>query len=222
MSFFNRMSTLFRAKANEALDEVEAKNAIPILKEKIEELKRDYASINTSRAEHKSRIKITEKNIERGEKESALNLQKAKELKAQGTDEAMQLAKEYVSRHLECVKRIEPLKTQLQTQKAQDDEFRRKADRLQDTIRQWQSEIVTLEARSKTAEAELEIEKTLSQTDPDSTLAMMEKLKSKVESKEALASSYRDIGNESKSLDQKADELLSKSDSSVDDLLSKL
>lgn len=222
MSFFNRMSTLFKAKANQALDEVEAKNAIPILKEKIEELKKDYATINASRAEHKSRIKITETNIERGEKESNLHLNKARELKGQGSEEALELAKQYVSRHLECVKRIEPLKAQLEVQRQQDEDFRRKADQLQDTIRQWQSEIVTLEARSKTAEAELEIEKALSQTDPDSTLAMMEKLKSKVEAKEALASSYRDIGAESKSLDQKADELLSKSDHSVDDVLSKL
>ncbi|NRA64925.1 MAG: PspA/IM30 family protein [Pseudobacteriovorax sp.] len=222
MSFFSRISTLFKAKANEAMDQVEAKNAIPILKEKIEELKRGASNIDKSRAQLKADIKLNETQVERSQKESDLYLKKAKELKAKGGDEAMALAKQYVERHLETNQRIEPQKTNLESLRQKDTELRKRAETFKDEIRKWQAEITALEARSRTAEAELAIEKAMSQTDPDSTLAMMEKLKGKVEAKEALAASYKDIKAESTSLDEKADALLKDTDSSADDLLAKL
>lgn len=222
MSFFGRISTLFKAKASETLDKVEAKNAIPILKEKIDELKKGAVKIDESRAQLKADIKLNEKQIERNEKESELYLNKAKELKANGSSEAMDLAKQYVKRHLEVAERVKPQKELLVSLKSRDEELKKRAESYKDEIRKWQAEITALEARSRTADAELAIEKALSETDPDSTLAMMEKLKGKVEAREALASSYKDIKSESQSLDQKADALLNETDTSVDDLLSKL
>ncbi len=222
MSFFGRISTLFKAKANETLDKVEAKNAIPILKEKIEELKKGAMNIDESRAQLKADIKLNEKQMERNEKESELYLKKAKELKSQGSSEAMALAKQYVKRHLEVLERVKPQKDLLLNLKSRDGDLKKRAESYKDEIRKWQAEITALEARARTADAELAIEKALSETDPDSTLAMMEKLKGKVEAKEALASSYKDIKSESQSLDQKADALLQEEDASVDDLLNKL
>ena len=62
--------------------------------------------------------------------------------------------------------------------------------------------MITLKARAKTAESMRKINQQMSQVDSSGTIAMLEKMKTKVEEEEALAEAYGDISEDGASLDE--------------------
>ena len=72
---------------------------------------------------------------------------------------------------------------------------------LRNNISKWENELKTLKARVKVASATKNLNKQLAQIDSSSTVSMLERMKDKVEEDEALAESYGEIANESKSID---------------------
>ena len=66
----------------------------------------------------------------------------------------------------------------------------------------------TLKARAKVSKATKEINKDLAGIDSSSTVEMLERMKVKVAEEEALAESYSEIANESRSLDAEIDDAL--------------
>ncbi|MCP4629330.1 MAG: PspA/IM30 family protein, partial [bacterium] len=66
-------------------------------------------------------------------------------------------------------------------------------NKIKSTINTYESDIVTLKARAKTAAATKKINRQLSQIDSSGTVAMLEKMRNKVEEDESLAAAYGDI-----------------------------
>jgi len=94
----------------------------------------------------------------------------------------------------------------------------RLASQLQEKIAQFKStisthenELMTLRARAKTAAATKKINQQLSQIDSSSTIALLERMKNRVEEDEALAQAYGEVANVGSSVDAEIDRALADS-----------
>ena len=83
-----------------------------------------------------------------------------------------------------------------------------KVQQLKTTITTYENELVTLRARSKTAAATKKINQQLANVDCTSTIAMLERMKEKVEEDEALAQAYGEVGQVESSVDTEIDRAL--------------
>jgi phage shock protein A len=91
----------------------------------------------------------------------------------------------------------------------------RMATQLQDKVQQlktaittYENELVTLRARAKTAESTRKINQHLAKVDSSSTIAMLERMKQKVEEDEALAQAYGEVGQADTSVDAEINKAL--------------
>ena len=80
--------------------------------------------------------------------------------------------------------------------------------KIRSKISEFEGELKTLKARVKVSEATKKVNKQLANIDSSGTVAMIERMKEKVNQEEALAESYGEIANESKSLDEEIDQAL--------------
>ncbi|GAA4363637.1 PspA/IM30 family protein [Hymenobacter saemangeumensis] len=79
---------------------------------------------------------------------------------------------------------------------------------LKATISQWENELKTLKARVTVSTATININKQLAQLDSSGTVALLERMKEKIAVQEALAESYGEIAQTSKSIDSEIDKAL--------------
>lgn len=86
---------------------------------------------------------------------------------------------------------------------------------IKSTISKWENELKTLKARVKVSDATQRLNKQLAQIDSSSTVAMLERMKDKVAEEEALAQSYGEIANESRSIDDEIDKALENTSAST-------
>ncbi|WP_310395392.1 PspA/IM30 family protein [Hymenobacter sp.] len=82
---------------------------------------------------------------------------------------------------------------------------------LKATISQWENELKTLRARVTVSKATITINKQLAQLDSSGTVTLLERMKEKIAVQEALAESYGEIAQESKSIDAEIDKALATS-----------
>ena len=98
----------------------------------------------------------------------------------------------------------------------------RKIRSLKSQIAKWENELKTLEARDKVSKATGKLNKQLANIDSSGTLAMLEKMKEKVEEQEALSDAYGELADESKTIDEEINAALSDttltSSAALDDL----
>ncbi|MEA3452403.1 MAG: PspA/IM30 family protein [Bacteroidota bacterium] len=90
---------------------------------------------------------------------------------------------------------------------------------LKTNISKWENEAKMLKARAKVSDATKNVNKQLAGIDSSSTVAMLERMKDKVESQEALAESYGDLAIENKSLEDEIDSVLEDTNTSGSDAL---
>ena len=75
-------------------------------------------------------------------------------------------------------------------------------DGLEQKIKTFENELVTLKARAKTADSMKKINRQLAGVDPSGTIAMLERMKQKVDEDEATAQAYGEIADRPSSLDE--------------------
>ena len=93
---------------------------------------------------------------------------------------------------------------------------------LKNNISKWENEAKMLKARAKVSEATKNVNKQLAGIDTSSTVAMLERMKEKVDAEEALAESYGEIANENKSIDEEIDSVLEDTSTSGNEALAAL
>ena len=102
-------------------------------------------------------------------------------------------------------------------------QLQEKIAQLKSTTSTHENELITLRARSKTAAATKKINQQLAQIDSSSTIAMLERMKNKVEEDEALAQAYGEVANVDSSVDAEIDRALAGSQTtSTQDRLAEL
>ena len=98
---------------------------------------------------------------------------------------------------------------------------------LKSKIGSYENDLTMLKARSKTADATRKINQRLANVDSKGTVALLERMKEKVDEQESLAEAYGDMADSSRSVDDEIGKALasgstSKASDSLSDLKSKM
>ncbi len=224
MNFFKRLFKIGQAEANAALDYLE--DPIKLTEQGVRDLKKDLDKALHALAEVKA-LAIRSRNESAEYKMKAEDYEKkAIIIIKRGQDgdldagEADRLATESLARKKECLAQSERALTDQVRQDAAVEKLDSSVKRLRGNIAKWENELKTLKARAKVARATKNINKQMADIDSSSTVSLLEKMKTKVSEEEALAESYADIANESRSIDEEINKAVI--DSEVDDLSDEL
>ncbi|MEE8524715.1 MAG: PspA/IM30 family protein, partial [Thermoanaerobaculia bacterium] len=147
--------------------------------------------------------------------------------KMQGGDldpaQAESLATQALGKKEEAAQRAVALDTDYQAQDQAAQQLKAKVDKLRRDVSRYENELVTLRARARTAESMKKINKQLAGVDSSSTLAMLEKMKARVEENESLAAAYGELTDGSASVDDEiATALAEPADAKASDSLAAL
>lgn len=216
-SIFKRLFTMASSEAHSAIDKFE--DPIKMTEQGIRDLRGDLQKSMQSLAQVKAltiRMKndlSEQKNIAADyERKAMLLLEKAQkgELDA---GEADRLAMEALSKKEAAVEKATKLQGDLTKQEGMVANLESSVKKLQNQLEKWQGELTTLKARAKVAASTKKLNEQLSKVDSDGTIAMLEKMRTKVDEDEALAQSYGEIANTPTSIDNEIDAVLGGSSS---------
>ncbi|MCD4792376.1 MAG: PspA/IM30 family protein [Bacteroidales bacterium] len=212
MAFFKRLFKIGQAEAHAAVNKLEdpvkmTEQGIRDMKGKLDESIKALAevkalAIRSKNDANKYRNKMSEY------ENKAIALIKRAEKGAIEPAEADRLATAALDGKEQAAQNLQ---TSLKTQKTYDVQVAKldtTIDRLKKYINQWENEAKTLKARAKVSKATKTVNKQLANIDADGTVAMLERMKEKVEQDEALAESYADIAFENQSIDDEIDSVL--------------
>jgi phage shock protein A len=224
--FIKRLFRIGKAEANNAIDKLE--RPITLTKQGIRDLKKDLDDSLKSLAEVKATAIRSKREANNHKETSEDYKKKAKALLQMGADgrkdetEANRLAMEAMSRREETLKLYQVAKDNQTKFEGLVSKMEGKIRTLKSQIAKWENELKTLVARDKVSKATGKLNKQLANIDSGGTLAMLEKMKEKVEEQEALADAYGEMADGSKTIDDEIDSALSESSysgaSSLDDL----
>lgn len=216
-------SRLFKAGESEAhalIDKFE--NPIKMSEQGIRDLKKDLQESMKSLAEVKAitlRLKRDAENNKKlavdYERKAMLLLQKMQSGELDGT-EAERLASESLNRKEESSKKSMEAFAQWQSQEKMANQLQDNVTKLKSTISSYENDLITLKARAKTAAATKKLNAQMSQIDSNSTIAMLEKMKTKVEEDESLAAAYGELADPGKSIDDEINLALASSGTGVE------
>jgi len=203
MGLLKRLLRVVRAEAHSVLEKLE--DPIKITEEGIRELKKQLKETMEALAEVKA-SQIRFEREARNERERAIALTKraekllleAKEGKIpleEAEREATSLL-EKASLHEKNAKRLEE---EAERQRKMAQQLQTKVEELKVQIAKYEAELKTLKARLATAKAVKKVNKQIAKVDPSDTIAMLERMKEKVEEEEALAQAYEELAAEGKS-----------------------
>ena len=226
MSIFQRLFNVGKAEVHSAIDKFE--DPIKMTEQGIRDLKKDLNGAMTSLAEVKGQAIRLRKQAEDNKKASADWERKAMILiqKAQNGDmdpeEADRLATEALNRKDEAERRLAQFEQDAQAQENMANQLQSQVDKLKSTIATHENELISLRARAKTAAATKKINKQLAKVDSSGTIAMLERMKERVEEDESLSQAYGEMAGEAKSLDEEIDSALSTASTGSDQRLAAL
>lgn len=226
--FLKRIFRIGKAEANAALDNIE--NPITMTQEGIRELQKDLESSLSSLAEVKALAIRTNREAEEKQQEAADYDAKARALLTKAKDggldleEAKRLAGEALNRRETALKAAKDTAANATKYNSMAANLQSKIGELKSKVESWQNELRTLKARHEVSQATAKINKQFAEIDSSDTLAMLERMKEKVEEKEALSESYAELANATTSIDHEIDKALegTKGNASLDNLLLEL
>ncbi len=212
MNVFKRMFKMGQAEAHSALDQLE--NPIKLTEQGIRDLKKDLDESLKALAEVKA-MAIRSKNDLQTAKSKAKDYENKAMLllkKAQNGDidaaEADRLASEALVKKEEELEHATRGQEEVNRFEGSIGQLDQNVKKIRATISKYENELKTLKARVKVSQATKKLNKQMAQIDASSTVTMLERMKDKVAQDEALAQSYGEIANESKSIDDEIDKAL--------------
>jgi len=224
---FQRLFKTGQAEAHALVDKLE--DPIKMSEQAIRDLKNDLGESLKSLAEVKGIAIRVGKEAESSKHLAADYERKAMGLlqKAQTGDmdagEAERLAREALTRKEEAASRALESAQQSQSQDEMVAKLQNNVNTLKSKISSYENDLITLKARSKTANATRKINEHLANIDSKGTVAMLERMKEKTEEQEALAQAYGDMADSSTSIDDEINKALAGGSSTkADDSLAEL
>jgi phage shock protein A len=203
---FKRLFKIGESQVHTALDKFE--DPIRMTEQGIRDLKKDLQEAMTALAEVKGTAIRLNKEAEENkrqasdyERKAMLLLQKMQKGELD-QENAERLAAEALAQKEEYSQRAVSLLQDGAQQEKMAAQLQQKIDKLKATITSYENDLITLKARAKTAASAKKINKQLSKIDSSGTIAMLEKMKAKVEEDEALAQAYGEMAIAEKSIDE--------------------
>ena len=194
MSFFKRLFKVGESNAHAIIDKME--DPIKMTEQGIRDLKQDLTAAMTSLAEVKGIAIRTRKEADKKknlaadyERKAMLLLQRMQNNQIP-PEEAERLATEALSRKEENARDAERLNTEATTHETRSASLQAKVNKLKSTITSYENDLITLKARARTAASTKKINAQLANIDSSSTIAMLEKMKAKVEEDKSMAGAY--------------------------------
>jgi len=213
MGIFSRLFKVGQAEAHNVVNKLE--DPIRMTEQGIRDLKRDLQGAMTGLAEVKGVALRMSKEGEDAKRQASEYERKAMLLLQRAQDgqlemaEAERLATEALAQKDIVSERAARLLRDAEQQQRMSAQLQEKVMQLKSTITTHENELVTLRARSKTAESTKKINQQLARIDSSSTIAMLERMKNKVEEDEALAQAYGEVADADTSVDAEINRALS-------------
>lgn len=225
MSFFSRIFKIGQAEAHAVVDKFE--DPIKMTEQGIRDLKNDLQTAMTSLAEVKGVAIRTRRDADNKKKLAADYERKAMVLlqKAQGgsldVQEAERLATEALSLKEQQATEALRIAQEAERHEQMAGQLQNNVNKIKSAITTYENDLITLRARAKTAASTKKINQQLAKVDSTGTLAMLEKMKAKVEEDESLAIAYGDMATAEKTVDDEITTALEsgKSSTAAADLL---
>ncbi len=211
-SIFARLFRAAQSEAHSVIDNLE--DPIKMTEQGIRDLKKNLQEATIGLAQVKSvAIRLRKETDDQKrlaadyERKAMLLLQK---MQSGDLDQAQaeSLAGQALGKKEEAAQRAASLGTDYQGQNQVAQQLQGKVDKLRREISHYENELVTLRARARTAESMKKVNQQLAGVDSSSTVAMLEKMKSRVEENETLAAAYGELTDGTSSVDDEIEAAL--------------
>ena len=227
MNIFQRLFKVGQSEAHSAMNKLE--DPIKLTEQGIRDLKRDLQAAMSGLAEVKGvAIRLAKegddakRQASEYERKAMLLLQSFQQGQLDQA-QADRLATEALAKKETASDRATRLLKDAEQQQRMATQLQDKITQLKSTVSTYENELVTLRARARTAASTKKINQQLAQVDSSSTIAMLERMKQKVEEDEALAEAYGEVANVDTSIDSEIDRALAGAQtSSTQDKLAEL
>lgn len=198
MNLFLRILKFFQSEAHAVVSKFE--DPVKLIEQGIRDLKKDFDESMKSVAQIKA-IAIGAKKEQEVKKQIAADyeqkamalLQKAQKGELDGA-EADRLAGEALKKRQEALKEVQRLSTEIKNYDASLEVMEKKILELKNKIKESENEYSSLKARATVAKTTKKINQQLSSMSSDSTMAMIEEMKTKIQAEENLAEAYAQTG----------------------------
>lgn len=226
MSIFRRLFRIGQSEAHNLVDKLEdpiklTEQGIRDLKKDLDESLRALAEVKALRIRSNAEMNKSKFQVEDFEKKAMTLLNSAKEGKMDAS-EADRLATEALKRVQQAKDNHARAQVEVTKFDSSISQLQSNINKVKSSISKYENELKTLKARMKVSKATKKINKQLSQVDSTGTIAMLEKMKDRVNEEEALAEAYGEIADESKSVDEEIDAALENVDATSSDALADL
>lgn len=198
MNLFLRILKFFQSEAHAVISKFE--DPVKLIEQGIRDLKKDFDESMKSVAQIKAIAIGAKKELEVKKQIAADYEQKAMALlgKAQKGEldgaEADRLAGEALKKRQEALKEVQRLSTEIKNYDASLEVMEKKILELKNKIKESENEYSSLKARATVAKTTKKINQQLSSMSSDSTMAMIEEMKTKIQAEENLAEAYAQTG----------------------------
>jgi phage shock protein A len=205
MSFFSRLFKIGQAEAHSVIDQFE--DPIKLTEQGIRDLKKDLQAAMTSLAEVKATAIRTRREADNQKRLAADYERKAMTLLRKGQSgevdpaDAERLATEALSKKEQAAAEAVRIGQEAERHEKMANQLQANVNKIKSTVSSHENDLRTLRARAKTAESTKKINKQLSKIDSSGTVAMLERMKARVEEDESLAVAYADMATPDKSVD---------------------
>lgn len=226
MSLFRRLFKIGEAEGHALVNKME--DPVKLSEQAIRDLKNDLNKAMQSLAEVKAIAIRTRRDMKNSqqqstdyEKKAMLLIQKA-EQGSLDAGEADRLATEALNKKDQADQEVTRTQAEVEKYDNMTANLEAKVNDLRSQISKWENELRTLKARAKVSSATKKLNKQMAGIDSSSTVAMLERMKTKVEEDESLAESYGEIAAAPKSVDDEIDKAIGASNAGSDDRLAAL
>lgn len=212
MNIFRRMLRIGQAEIHAAVDKME--DPVKMTEQGLRELRIDLTEATESYAKVKALAIRTENEQIQCEDQSRSYAEKAilimQKAQAGQVDlvKAEELAREALALRRKYYVESEELGQQVVALRQSSLEMQRNTEILKDNLDKWEKELRTLRARAKVSSATVHVNKQMAQLDNNGTIAMLQRMKTKVEDQEALSKAYGEIARDKHNLKDELDNLL--------------
>ena len=184
-----------------------AEQSVRDLKENYDESLRGLAQIKAIAITTKRQVEQKKEIAADYSRKALILLQKAK-AGAISMQEAERLASEAIVKKNNAIKELKQLTDNLKNYEAMAQKMETKITDLKSKINYWDNELTTMKARYKVAKATKKINQQLTSIGAESTTAMLEDMKTKVQEEEALASAYDEMIYLESDIDKEIDKVI--------------
>ena len=212
MSLFRRIFKVAQAESHAAMEKFE--DPIKMTEQGIRDLKKDLQAAMQSLAEVKSMAIRTRRDASDKKKLAAdyerkamMLLQKMQQGELDPT-EAERLATETLNQKEQQAAEAVRISQEADRHEQMAGQLQANVNKIKSSISTYENDLVTLKARAKTAAATKKINQQIAKVDASSTIAMLEKMKSKVEEDESLAMAYGEMASADQSIDDEINAVL--------------